>query len=470
MDHFYPFKLSVVALTMLGLVGCSTSGANYQQEAELAKVAVQGWQYQQTGAVTVNQLTDLIAIEQLTELVEQAMANNPSLQQTAIALQIAYAQRGVTASARMPQLAAGFNGSKVEDNDASYNADVSVSWEVDLWQKISDNLQAAEMDIASSRASYQGARDALAANIMRSWLQINLQQQLIAIENDRLNTLENNESFILGRYRSGLGALEELDNARSSSAKTRATLADYQEQLAKYQRTLFQLLGRSSQQASRQTSEASKQPAPLVVASEFPAVLQPLAGLPAQDLGRRPDLQGAYYTIIAEQHRTDVAYKALLPSINLSASLTDLASSPSSALFTSPAWSLLGQLTAPLFQGGKLRAQIDIAELTSEQSYWAYQESLLNAVNEVENTLGQEQSLDRQQLHLTTALASAKRSVASYQTKYRQGLVDILDLLSVQQQTFDLQSQLTQVTYYRLVNRIDLGLALGLGVSQGKSS
>ncbi len=95
----------------------------------------------------------------------------------------------------------------------------------------------------------------------------------------------------------------------------------------------------------------------------------------------------------------------------------------------------------------------------------AYQETLLNAVTEVENTLGQEQSLERQQQYLGEALGSASRSVANYQTKYRQGLVDILDLLSVQQQTFDLQSQLAQVTYNRLVNRIDLGLALGLGVS-----
>jgi len=442
-------RSSALALTLAAVVGCSNTAVNYEQNADAARAATTQWQYQQQDAVDVTQLTALIAMPELTSLVEQAILQNPSLQQTAIALQIAYAQRGVTTSGRIPQMNAGFNAES-DEGDASYKTDVSVSWELDLWQKLSDDVAAADMDIASSQATYQGAQDALAANIMRSWLQINLQQQLITIETSRLAVLENNENFVLSRYRSGLGALEELDNARTSSAQTRATLAEQQETLAQNQRNLGLLLGQTTA---------------IEVESDFPSVLQPLAGLPEQNLGRRPDLQAAYAEISAAQYRTDVAYKALLPSISLSASLTDIANSPSEALLTSPAWSLLGQLTAPIFQGGKLRSQIEIAELTTEQTYWAYQEQLLTAVNEVENTLGQEQSLKRQQQHLNDALTSAKRSEANYLTKYRQGLVDILDLLTVQQQTFDLQSQLTQATYNRLVNRIDLGLALGLGIT-----
>ena len=119
-----------------------------------------------------------------------------------------------------------------------------------------------------------------------------------------------------------------------------------------------------------------------------------------------------------------------------------------------------------MFEGGKLRAQADIATLTAEKAYWSYKETLLTAVNEVNNALGQEQSLSRQQNHIHDALTSANRSFANYQTKYRQGLVNIIDLLSVQQQTFDLEAQLTQLIYNRLVNRIDLGLALGLGISK----
>ena len=128
-------------------------------------------------------------------------------------------------------------------------------------------------------------------------------------------------------------------------------------------------------------------------------------------------------------------------------------------------WSLLGSLSAPLFEGGALRAQVDIAKLNAEQAFWEYQDTLLGAVNEVENALGQEQSLTEQQLQISNALDSAKRSFSNYQSKYQQGLVDILDLLTVQQKVYDLQAQLSQINYTLLTNRIDLGLALGLGVS-----
>ncbi|MBW8189739.1 TolC family protein [Neiella marina] len=437
----------------LSLLGCTTtSELDFNQQAEQQLKTQERWQQQQVGASTAQQITDLIELQPLTELVTQAMANNPNLQQTVIALKIAYAQHAATVGDSRPQVNAGFSGERAEDADDSYSADLTVSWELDLWQKLSDNASAAEMDIASSQASVQAAKDALAASIMRNWLQINYLKQRLVVESQRLKTLEDNEAFIVQRYRVGLGDLETLDTAKSSSASARATLANYQEQLAQAQRSLTLLLG-------------AEQPQAIEVDAGFPDVIQPLSTLPEQDLARRPDLQNAYYSIVAEQYRTDVAYKALLPSFNLSASLTEVASNPSDALFKSPAWSLLGQITAPLFQGGTLRAQAEIAELTAEQAFWGYQETLLNAVYEVENALGQEHSLSRQQEHLTVSLHSAERSFDNYQVKYRQGLVDILDLLTVQQQTFDLEAQLIETTYNRLVNRIDLGLALGLGVS-----
>ncbi|WP_250132524.1 TolC family protein, partial [Vibrio crassostreae] len=283
-----------------------------------------------------------------------------------------------------------------------------------------------------------------------------LKQQLVDIESQRLVILENNEELVLERYRAGLGSLEDLDNAKTSSASTQATLADYREQLAQSRRELVLLTG----QWSGESDELS-----LAELGSFPTIINPLDNMPTQDLAGRPDLQAAFFNIEAETLRADAAYKAMLPSISLSASLTDMADSPSEALLTGPLWSALGQVSAPLFQGGKLKAQAEIADLTTETSYWAYQETLLNAVNEVENAMGQESSLTLQQQHLTNALVSAQRSFTSYEEKYRQGLVDIFDLLTVQQQTYDLEAQLTQTIYNRLVNRIDLGLALGLGVS-----
>lgn len=452
-----PSYLKPLSLTLLlaFTAGCSSKQTmDYTPAADEALTATTQWDYSQVQASgeQPNYLNDLIQEPKLDELITLALKNNLGLQQTSLALKIAYAQGNISSAARLPTLNAGFSGGRKQDQDTTYNADLTVSWELDIWQKLSNQVKASEMELANSESFYASARAVLAANVMRGWLILIRDNQLLAVEQQRLAVLEGSENLITQRYLAGLGSIKELDDARSSSASTRANLVEYQENLKSSERSLRQLLGL---QASQQT---------LPSIEYFPDVIQVFASLPEQNLSQRPDLQQAYYSLKANQYKTQVAYKDMLPSISLSAALSDFGASPSEALFTSPAWSLLGQLTAPLFQGGRLRAQAEIAELTTEQAYLAFQDTLLTAITEVNNTLGKEQSLERQQEHLQEALISAERSASHYQAKYRLGLLTALDLISVQQKTFDLQTQLTQLTYNRLANRIDLGLALGLGV------
>ncbi|KAB0289139.1 TolC family protein [Vibrio fortis] len=455
------FRYSVLAIMLSGLMGCATtSEADFSTQATeqqnesiqqlLDRVETAGEEQTQQ---TTNLITDLVNVPELEQYLTTAFSANPSLQQSIVALKIAYAQEGLSFADQLPTVNANFSGEKTEGSDESYNADVTVSWELDLWQRLADVSAASRKDVAASQASLQNATNLLAANIMRGWLEISVNQQLLDIEQRRLAILESNETLVLDRYQVGLGTLEELDNAKTSTASTRATVAQYQENLAQSKRSVLLLTG-----------ELNTKVTDVNVAQAFPDVLNPLENMSVQNLAGRPDLQQAFFNIEAESLRTDAAYKAMLPSFSLSASLKDMAETPGEALFANPLWSALGQISAPLFQGGRLKTNAEIAELTTEQSYWAYQETLLTAVNEVENAIGQEGSLAEQQQHLQASLSSAKRSVVSYEEKYRQGLVDIFDLLTVQQQAYDVESQLTNTTYQRLLNRIDLGLALGLGV------
>lgn len=456
-------RKAMLALMVTSLLGCSSvDNVNYADRASQAEADISQRLIEQlllasktpdVPTQSIARLTDLVNVPELQSFISAALQNNPSLQQSVVALKMAYAQHGITSASRLPSVDASFSGTSTEDSDDSYTTDITVSWELDLWQKIADSSNAALKDIASTQASLQSAQDLVAANVMRSWLDISLKQQLVAIETQRLTVLDNNKALILARYRVGLGSLEDLDNANTSVASTQATLADYQQQLAQSKRDLTLLTG-----------QWTGNDLAVNITAEFPAVLNPINSLGQQNLSQRPDIKIAFYNIEAEALRTDAAYKAMLPSISLSASLTDMAQSPTDALLTGPLWSVLGQLSAPLFQGGKLSSQAELAKLTTEQHYWVYQETLLNAVNEVENTVGQEYSLVKQQQHLIEAQLSAERSFVSYEQKYRQGLVDIFDLLTVQQQTFDVEAQLANTIYNRLINRIDLGLALGLGV------
>ena len=422
-------------------------------------------------------LTDVIAIDQLPYLADyigEALSSNASLQQSLITLRKAQVAIDSAKAERNLNVDASVSASKSETtntssstttvvstntsnqlNNPSYSASLNVSWELDLWQKISDGISAANLDAASARASYQSARDSLVASVIRSYIDVLTQQQLLNIEKARLSVLENNEAVILTRYRTGLGSLDDLDTARTSSANTRATIAEYENALSSAKRTLAVLLGRQNQSLIELDTQVS-----------FPDVLLPLTTLPRQDLARRPDLQAAFYTLKATEFEVDVAYKALLPSISLSASLSNSASTPSQALFTNPLWSLLGQMTAPLFQGGALRAQVEDAKLTSANAGWQYRETLLTAVQETQNALDSETALSARISHTNVALANAERSVSTIEGQYRQGLADILDLLSVYDTRFNLQAQSVELHAQKLQNRIDLGLALGLGVSQ----
>ena len=422
-------------------------------------------------------LTDVIDIKELPHLagyIDEALSSNASLQQSLITLRKAQVAIDSAKADRNLNVDASFSASKSETTNSSastssntnsstsfnsssqsYNASMNVSWELDLWQKISDGISAANLDAASARASYQSARDSLVANVVRSYIDVLTQQQLLNIEQSRLTVLENNEAVILKRYSTGLGSLDDLDTARTSSANTRATIAQYENALLTAKRTLAVLLGRQNQSLNELNTQVS-----------FPDVLLPLTTLPKQDLARRPDLQAAFYALKATEFEVDVAYKALLPSISLSASLSDNASTPSQALFTNPLWSLLGQMTAPLFQGGALRAQVEDAKLTSANAWWQYRETLLTAVQETQNALDSETALSARISHTNVALANAERSVSTIEGQYRQGLADILDLLSVYDTRFNLQAQSVELHAQKLQNRIDLGLALGLGVSQ----
>ena len=422
-------------------------------------------------------LTDVIDIKELPHLagyIDEALSSNASLQQSLITLRKAQVAIDSAKADRNLNVDASFSASKSETTNSSastssntnsstsfnsssqsYNASMNVSWELDLWQKISDGISAANLDAASARASYQSARDSLVANVVRSYIDVLTQQQLLNIEQSRLTVLENNEAVILKRYSTGLGSLDDLDTARTSSANARATIAQYENALLTAKRTLAVLLGRQNQSLNELNTQVN-----------FPDVLLPLTTLPKQDLARRPDLQAAFYALKATEFEVGVAYKALLPSISLSASLSDNASTPSQALFTNPLWSLLGQMTAPLFQGGALRAQIEDAKLTSANAWWQYRETLLTAVQETQNALDSETALSARISHTNVALANAERSVSTIEGQYRQGLADILDLLSVYDTRFNLQAQAVELHAQKLQNRIDLGLALGLGVSQ----
>tara|TARA_R100001591_G_scaffold57440_2_gene67064 strand:+ start:4587 stop:5957 length:1371 start_codon:yes stop_codon:yes gene_type:complete len=444
----YLKKLAYLPLLMLSACSITPEQPDYVELISVEQQRVNEWQNlsQQTHVAYLN---DLVDSDMFDELLKIAMQSNPDLQQMLLTLQIRQSQRIQASGEKRPFISAGASAQNSSDSDTRFGADLSVSWQADLWGKLADNERAADLDITEQSLLYQSARDTLAAEVMQVWLTLIAQQRALDIEQQRQASLQQTEFFILQRYRQGLGTLEDLDSARSAVASSSADIEALTESFRQQTIQLKTLVGQVNNPE-------------FTLPADYPDVVIPAIDLPEQTLNRRPDLRAAYAAIQASSARTEVAYKDLLPSLSLQAVLEDVGSSPRASLFTAPVWSLLGQLTAPLYQGGQLRAEAEIRELETAISYQQYRDTLLNAVTEIEQALSQEQALVKQQQHIETALASAENNLRQYQANYRSGLLTILDLLTVQQQTYNLQAQLDDLIYQRLLNRISLGLALGL--------
>ncbi|MDF1693519.1 MAG: TolC family protein [Zhongshania sp.] len=449
------YRLLPLIALLLGACATTPPDGDFTNQATALQHEFGNWALEQNTFANASNLNQLVSSADLNNLITIALQANPDLQQTLITLQIAQTEQRQVRGQALPQIGAGLQGVRSESgSDGSisnrYTGSLTISWEADIWAKLADKNRAAAKTVMEKALLLQGARDTLVAQLCKQWLDLVAAQQQIALQSQLVENLQLNQDFVDSRYRSGLSSRADLDNIQTSLASTEATLESSRESLKQAQRALSTLLG-------------GYRPEPSQLPQKYPNILPPLLALPPQTLARRPDLQAAFAAIEASAFQRKAAYKDMLPQFSLSAALEDVANTPSRALLTNPLWSLLGQLTAPLYQGGQLKAAADIAALQEAQRYQAYRATLLTAVNEVEDTLSIEQSLQRQQQLIGNAVANAARNLGNYQQKYRAGLIDMLDLLTVQQQTFDLLLKQNELQRQRLTNRIDLALALGLG-------
>ena len=188
------------------------------------------------------------------------------------------------------------------------------------------------------------------------------------------------------------------------------------------------------------------------------------AGLPTDLLERRPDLRAAAGRFTASQQRLLAARRALYPRLTLTGSggtVSDQLKDLVNGDFT--VWSLLGGLTQPLFQGGRLRAGVDRAGAGRDETMERYAGTLLRAFAEVEMALADEGRLREQEEALTRSTAELAAALRLARDRYAGGVGDYLTVLESQSREFVARSALLAVRRERLTNRVDLFLALGGG-------
>ncbi|MEM1189802.1 MAG: TolC family protein [Pseudomonadota bacterium] len=417
-----------------------------------AEAVLPEWSRSLDAAVEVPNLWHLVADPEVTGLVSAALAGNPNLAQTALRVSEAEAALRRQSGAVLPAASLQTSSRTSSSDGAGLDTETfvaSLAWEADLWGRLRSQARAGAERLYASEADYRAAQNSLAATVIRTLLELAYSEEIIGVEQRRIDTLRLNETLIRERYLVGIGSLADLEAARTSAARARAGLLERQERYTRLSRSLRVILG---------DYDADPQ-----VPDVF-AVTVPAAPVPLSVMSARPDVASAMARANAAAADADAAGKALLPTVSLSLDQTRSSASLGDVLSADGLTVLLLNITAPVFQGGQLRAERDRAEFAAEREFWVLREALLNALREVEDSMNLEQSLQLQTHERELALRFARNNRTLFESRYQEGLANIFDLLNAQQTAFDAEVQLLSARLLQNQNRVDLGVALGLSL------
>ena len=283
--------------------------------------------------------------------------------------------------------------------------------------------------------------------------------QLLTLYQQRAANTAQNLSIITSGYQQGLNSALDVYLARNEMNNEKSRTSEQQTLKIQKIRQLEQLLGQYPEGDLLIIPNENDKQLPLLAPLLDNAI--PL-GLPTELVSRKPALLASWYQLLAKDAALAYAHKQRFPRLSLTASISDNQNDLSDLLSASSlAWSLLGNITAPIFNAGRLKANEAVSRLELQQTEQGYLSTLHDAFADVENAITREASLkDRYQTMLmaqNNAIAAQNLSFEQYQN----GLVSYTTVLDAQSRSFDAQSTVIQIKHQLITNRIQLHLALG---------
>ena len=393
----------------------------------------------------------------LTALVAEAQAHNRNLAAAAASLEQAQALARQAGASLTPDvnlaLGAARGGALGNDGPSASNtlsAGVQVAWEADLWGRIRSGVAQATASAQAAEADFRFAQYSLAANTAIAYfaaVEANLQTQ---IAKDSLKVLEDTQRIVDAQFKEGMADAQDLALSKSDLASAQDRVATLEGAGRNALRALELLLGRYPGADVEVRDQLPRVPAP------------PPADVPSGVLERRPDIVAAERRVAAAFNAVAQARAARLPSVSLTGSLGGTSSALSDLLSPSNvAWSLGTNLLAPLFDGGRLRENVVIANAEQEAALAQYADTALRAFSDVETALDQGAVLVDRNRALQEAADQSKEAYRLAELRYKEGESSLLDLLTLQQRMISTRSNLSSVQRLLLEQRVNLNLALG---------
>ncbi|WP_455924669.1 efflux transporter outer membrane subunit [Pseudomonas putida] len=402
---------------------------------------------------------------QLNRLLAQSMGSAPSLASARARIERAQAEAGVARANTLPGVSAMSQLLRSQDSEHYKTSDaeaglwhtdgqalLQASYHLDLWgldralnEAALGNLRASQADIAVAQLALSGA-------LVDTWFALAgiVEQQAVVAD-----TLEQRRAILAlsqGRWHSGLGTQVDVVRARAPIPLLEAEQARLGGEASRLQVRLATLAGKGPGWGEQWQPHPTELQQPLTLPSHLPADL----------IGRRPDVQAQRWRVEAQARRVGAARAAFYPNVDLLAyagfqsfSFASLLHHDSRAYGAGPA------ITLPIFDAGRLRSQYQAQAADYQQAVATYNQTVVNALGEVAGRVSQLQALASQRERTAQGLEAARQTLELENLRYRQSLTDFLHVLDAQTQVLDTRLQLARVKTAALQQYAGLLDALG---------
>lgn len=429
------------------------------------------WQTEPAGfagasAAPVGRWWDAFGDPELSSLVERATIANRDLAQAAGRVAEAQALYRATRSAQFPSLDSGadvaYQRSSVNalpggTDDTLYGIGVSASWEVDLFGRVRRSVEASDARFQGSEEDQRDVLIAVIAEVAAAYFDVRTVQQRLAVARANLESQSRIVELTRIRFEGGIASSLDVAQAESIQASTRTVIPPLEAQLARQMNRLSVLLGENPGPLAAELAPPAPIPAP-------PAELTVL--LPVDMVRQRPDIRFAERQLAAQTALIGVATADLYPRLTLLGTF-GFDATDAAALFQGPSrsYSVGPSLRWNVFDAGRIRALIGAEQARAVQALAFYEQTILLALEEVENALVTYARLQEERAASADAIAAATLSLELATALYKDGIVDFQNVLDAQRTLLVFEDQLARVDGASVQSLVQLYRALGGGWS-----
>lgn len=400
----------------------------------------------------------------LNGLIIEATAANLNLKQALSRVKEARILRHETIATGLPSLSAKnvasrrFNNSSQGGGSPIANQAINIfqlgfdaAWEIDFFGGIQRAIEAADASIEIETENSRDVLLTLQAEVAREYILLRTNQQLVETHKELLAAQAETVKLTQIRQQNGLANALEVTQVQAQFENTAANLPTYETEIKYAIHALSVLLGREPNALEKRFFDAK--PIPVSKLS--------ITNLPSELLQRRPDIRKAERQMALANAYVGIATAELYPKVNLAAfvGLQNLKITDFTPMGKS--WSSASTITMPLFNWGKLQANIESKDAQFEQAFFAYQSTVLTAFQEVENAVVSYRNESKRYESLSKAMLSNKTTLNLATERYKTGFTNFLDVLQAQQATY--QNQIQQIESLSILAQQNVALHKALG-------